>query len=75
VRIGGVKLQALLGSKSYSLEAGQRKTLSIKLPKGVSRFARNRKLALRAQTVSRDAAGNVATGAKRLTVKLVKPRK
>ena len=65
VRIGGVKVQALLGSKSYTLAAGQRKTLSIKLPKGVSRLARKRKLALRAQTVSRDAAGNIATGAKR----------
>ena len=75
VRIGGVKVQALLGSKSYTLAAGKRKTLSIKLPKGVSRFARNHKLALRAQTVSRDAAGNIATGAKRLTVKLVKPKK
>jgi Ca2+-binding RTX toxin-like protein len=75
VRIGGVKVQALLGSKGYTLAAGQRKTLSIKLPKGVSRFARNHKLALRAQTVSRDAAGNIATGAKRLTVKLVKPKK
>jgi Ca2+-binding RTX toxin-like protein len=75
VRIGGVKVQALLGSKNYSLRAGQRKTLSIKLPKGVSRIARNHKLALRAQTVSRDAAGNVATGAKRLTAKLVKPKK
>ncbi|MGZ8633234.1 MAG: calcium-binding protein [Solirubrobacteraceae bacterium] len=75
VRIGGVKVQALLGSKSYSLKAGQRRTLAIKLPKGVGRFANKRKLSLRAQTVSRDAAGNVATGAKRLTVKLVKPKK
>ena len=75
VRIGGVKVQALLGSKSYSLKAGQRKTLSIKLPKGVGRFAKKGKLALRAQTVSRDAAGNIATGAKSLTVKLVKPKK
>ena len=75
VRIGGVKVQALLGSKSYSLKAGQRRTLAIKLPKGVGRFAKKRKLSLRAQTVSRDAAGNVATGAKRLTVKLVKPKK
>jgi Ca2+-binding RTX toxin-like protein len=75
VRIGGVKVQALLGSKNYSLQAGERKTLSIKLPRGVSRFARSHKLALRAQTVSRDAAGNVATGASRLSVKLVKPKK
>jgi hypothetical protein len=73
VRIGGVKVQALLGSKGYTLAAGQRRTLSIKLPKGVGRLAnRSRTLKLRAQSVSRDAAGNVATGASALSVKLKK---
>jgi Ca2+-binding RTX toxin-like protein len=72
VRIGGVKVQALLGSKSYALKGGETRTLSIKLPKGVNRLARHGKLSLKAQSVSRDAAGNVATGSSKLTVKLQK---
>jgi Ca2+-binding RTX toxin-like protein len=72
VKIGGVKVQALLGSKRYSLKAGERKTLKIKLPKGVRKFSRRGTLSLRAQTTTKDAAGNVATGSSRLSVKLVK---
>ncbi len=72
VRIGGVKVQALLGSKRYALKAGQRRTLAIKLPKGVGALARKRTLSLRAQSVSRDAAGNVATRSSALSVKLVR---
>ena len=72
VNIGGVKVTALLGSKSYALKAGQSKTLSIKLPKGVRKFAKKGTLSLRAVSTSRDAAGNVATGSSKLAVKLVK---
>ena len=47
--------------------------MAIKLPRGVGRFAnRNRTLKLRAQTVSRDAAGNLASRASNLSVKLKK---
>ena len=72
VRIGGVKVTALVGSKSYSLQAGQTRTLSIKLPKGIRKFSKNGTLSLRAVSTSLDAAGNVATGTSRLSVKLVK---
>jgi Ca2+-binding RTX toxin-like protein len=72
VNIGGVKVTALLGSKSYALKAGQSKTLSIRLPKGVRKFAKQGTLSLRAVSTSRDAAGNVATGSSKLAVKLVK---
>jgi Ca2+-binding RTX toxin-like protein len=74
VRINGVKVPSvLLASKSYTLRPGQRKTLSLKLPKGVGRIAnRNRTLSLRAQSVSRDASGNVATRTSKLSVKLKK---
>lgn len=74
VRIGGVKVpSALLVSKSYTLRPGQRRTLSMKLPKGIGKFADSkRRLSLRAQSVSRDAAGNVATRTSKLSVKLVK---
>jgi Ca2+-binding RTX toxin-like protein len=74
IRIRGVKLpSALLVSKSYTLRPGQRRTLSMPLPKGIGKFADSkRRLSLRAQSISRDAAGNVATRASKLTVKLVK---
>lgn len=72
VNIGGVKAIALVGSKSYTLKAGQTRTLSIKLPKGIRRFSKNGTLSLRAVTTSRDAAGNVATGTSKLSVRLRK---
>ena len=73
VRIGGVRVQALLGSKSTTLRPGQRRTLAIKLPRGVGKFAnRSRTLKLRAQTVSRDATGNQASRASSFSVKLRK---
>jgi Ca2+-binding RTX toxin-like protein len=72
VRIGGVKVQALLASKSYALKTNEFRTLKLKLPKGVRKLSHKGTLSLRVQTVSRDAAGNVATGASKLTVKLVK---
>jgi Ca2+-binding RTX toxin-like protein len=72
VSIGGVKVTALVGSKSYSLQAAQTRTLSIKLPKGIRKFAKKVTLSLRAVSTSRDAAGNVATGSSKLTVKLRK---
>jgi Ca2+-binding RTX toxin-like protein len=75
VRIGGVKAQALLGSKRYALKGGERKTLAIKLPKGVDKVGRRGTLSLLAQTTSKDAAGNVATGSSKLAVKLVKKAK
>ena len=74
LRIRGVKVpSALLVSKRYTLRPGQRRTLSMKLPRGIGKFAdRKRRLSLRAQSISRDASGNVATRASKLTVKLVK---
>ena len=53
VRIGGVRVQALLGAKNTTLKAGQRKTVAIKLPRGVGRFAnRNRTLSSCARRAS-----------------------
>jgi Ca2+-binding RTX toxin-like protein len=72
VRIGGVKLNAILATKSYALKAGQRKTVSVKLPKGVRKLSKKGKLSLRAVTTSKDAAGNVLTNSSKLSVKLVK---
>ena len=50
----------MLGSARYSLKAGERRTVTIALAKGVRKLAVKRAIAARAQTVTRDAAGNVA---------------
>ncbi len=73
VRIGGVKVRALLGTARYTLRGGQRRTLAITLPAGAQRFAaKNRQLRLSAATVTRDASGNVAERSARRTVRLAK---
>ena len=70
VRIGSARVVAVLGSARYTLRAGQSKTLTIALPKGVKRLAVKRAIAARAQTVTRDAAGNVAVGSKAISLRL-----
>jgi Ca2+-binding RTX toxin-like protein len=70
VRIGSERVIAVLGSARYSLKAGQRKTVTVKLPKGVKRLAAGRAIAARAQTVTRDAAGNVAVGSRAISLRL-----
>jgi hypothetical protein len=70
VRIGSTRVVAVLGSARYSLRAGQRKTVKVALPKGVRRLAVKKTIAARAQTVTRDAAGNVATGSRAVRLRL-----
>jgi hypothetical protein len=61
VRLGRVRATITLGSRSVSLRAGQRSTLSIRLAAGVAALARRGKLATRVQIATRDAAGNTAS--------------
>jgi len=70
VRIGSQRVIAVLGSARYSLRAGQRKTVKVALPKGARKLAVKRAIAARAQTVTRDAAGNVAVGSRAVSLKL-----
>ncbi|MBJ7521090.1 MAG: hypothetical protein JHC84_15430 [Solirubrobacteraceae bacterium] len=73
VRIGGVKVRALLGTARYTLRGGQRRTLAVTLPAGAQRFAsKNRQLRLSAATVTRDASGNVAERSARRTMRLAR---
>lgn len=70
VKIGSARVIAVLGTARYSLEAGERKTVRVALPKGVRKLATKRAIAARAQTVTRDAAGNVAVGSRAVSLKL-----
>ena len=71
VRLGRVRATVVLGSRSLSLQGGQRGTLSIPLAAGVA--ARRGRLSTRVQIATRDAAGNTAS--RRVTVSLHIPRR
>jgi Ca2+-binding RTX toxin-like protein len=70
VRIGSARVIAVLGSARYSLRAGQRKTVKVGLAKGVRKLAVKKAISARAQTVTRDAAGNVAVGSRAVSLRL-----
>ena len=54
VKIGGVKVQALLASAKYSLNAGATRNVTVKLPSVAKRLAKNRTLKVKAQAISKD---------------------
>jgi Ca2+-binding RTX toxin-like protein len=72
VRIGGQRVAVVLGSARYALTAGQTKRVTIRLPKRVRKLAKGRALAAVAQIVTRDGAGNVATGSRAVSLRLPK---
>ena len=72
LRIGSAKVIAVLGSARYTLKPGERKTVTVALPKGVRKLAVKRAIAARAQTVTSDAAGNVAVGSRTVSLRLAR---
>jgi Ca2+-binding RTX toxin-like protein len=70
VKIGSARVIAVLGSARYSLRAGQRRTVTVALPKGVRKLAVKKAISARAQTVTRDAAGNTAVGSRAVSLRL-----
>ena len=73
LKIGNVKLVAVLGSVNYTLAAGQTKTFKVKLPSTLKTLARRKKtLSVRVNAVSKDQAGNVSESTRRLTLTLPK---
>jgi Ca2+-binding RTX toxin-like protein len=77
VKIGAGKrsVQARLGSAKYNLKAGQKKTLTIKLGKGLRPLIKKDVLKVKAQATARDAAGNTTTRTANLSLKLDKKAK
>jgi Ca2+-binding RTX toxin-like protein len=73
VRIGGRRITAILGTARFNLRGGQARTLTVRLPSRVRGLATGRTLTVRAQTISRDRAGNLAQATR--TVRLVLPRR
>ena len=72
VKIGSSRVIAVLGSARYSLQAGQRRTVTIALPKGVRKLAVKKAISARAQTVTRDAAGNTAVGSRAVSLRFAR---
>jgi Ca2+-binding RTX toxin-like protein len=73
-RIAGVRVRIVIATERFNLTPGQTKRIKIDLPKGVRKLAKNGRIATLAQTVSRDAAGNIAEGSKRVSLTLPKKR-
>jgi Ca2+-binding RTX toxin-like protein len=73
-RAGRVSVPLVLASARYDLDAGERTRITLRLPRGVQSLARNRQIAAVAQTVSRDAVGNVAEDSARVTMRLQRRR-
>jgi Ca2+-binding RTX toxin-like protein len=69
VKIGGVRVQALLTSAGYSLKAGTTRNVTVKLPSVAKRLAKSRSLKVRAQAISKDLAGTVTTKSADVTLK------
>jgi hypothetical protein len=69
VRIGGRRVSAVVGSARFTLRAGQRRTITVKLVPGLRSIVRGRTLRVNAQTVTSDAGKSVAVGTKRLTLR------
>jgi Ca2+-binding RTX toxin-like protein len=72
ISVRGTRVNVLVKAQRYSLKAGQRKTLKVKLPKGVRALSRRGTLSLNAITTNRDAAGNLAQRSSKLSIKLVR---
>jgi Ca2+-binding RTX toxin-like protein len=73
LRLHGVKVVALLGTKKVTLNSGAKATVSIKLANGAANLARRRKLAVKATAVTTSKAGT-ATATRALTLRLPKTR-
>ena len=72
VRLAGIKAPVVLGTATYDLDAGESKTLRLRLPGKLNRIDRRGKIAARAHTVTRDAQGRAAEGFARIALTLPK---
>lgn len=73
-KVARVPVRLVLGSARFDLDAGERARVKVRLPEGVRKLARNRRIPVRAQATSRDAAGNLAQSSERVTLRLARRR-
>jgi Ca2+-binding RTX toxin-like protein len=74
-KIGGKRLEVLLASARYDLDAGERKTVTVRIPKYVKKLVKKGKLKLKAQAVALNAAGDKTVASKYVTLEFAKKKK
>lgn len=67
-RIGGKRLEVLLASKRYELDAGERTRVTVRVPKHVKKLVKRGKVKLKVQAVARNAAGDHTVASKHVTL-------
>jgi hypothetical protein len=73
-KIGGKRLEVLLATARYDLDAGESKTVTVRIPKYAKKLAKNRKLKVKAQAVARNAAGDKTVASKYVTLEFPKKK-
>ncbi len=75
VRVGRLKATLVLGTARFTLGAGQRKAVTLRLASGHRSLAsRAGRISATARTLSRDAAGNRAEASRRVSLRLAARR-
>jgi Ca2+-binding RTX toxin-like protein len=74
-KIGGKRLEVLVASKRYKLDAGDKTTVDVRIPKYVKKLVKKGKLKLKAQAVARNAAGDYTVASKYVTLEYPKKKK
>jgi Ca2+-binding RTX toxin-like protein len=72
VRIGKTSLQLRLAGARYNLKAGKKRNLTVKLPNGLRKLAKNGVLKVKVQAVAKDALGNTTTATRNVSLKFAK---
>jgi Ca2+-binding RTX toxin-like protein len=73
-KIGGKRLEVLLATARYDLDAGESKTVTVRIPKFAKKLAKNRKLKVKAQAVAQNAAGDKTVASKYVTLEFPKKK-
>jgi Ca2+-binding RTX toxin-like protein len=68
-RVKGNRVRIVLATARFDIAAGRRERVTVRLSRNAKRLARQRRLPVVVQTASRDAAGNLAQGSKRVTLR------
>jgi Ca2+-binding RTX toxin-like protein len=72
-RVAGNRVRILLGSARFDIAAGERERVTVRLSRNARRLARQRRLPVTVQTLSEDAAGNLAQASERKTLRFRRP--
>jgi Ca2+-binding RTX toxin-like protein len=75
VKIGGKKLEAYLAKARYDLDAGESKTVEVRIPKYAKKYAKKHRLKVKATALARNASGDDTVASTYVTLKFPKNKK